>query len=56
MRLPHVIAAAVVLAVAPVVGDAIAYNVARPNEKEFLGYVDGEYRTQSRSSATSSGR
>jgi two-component system, OmpR family, sensor kinase len=30
-----------------VIGEAIAYNVARPNEK-FLGYVDGIYRTQSR--------
>jgi two-component system OmpR family sensor kinase len=30
-----------------VIGEAIAYNVARPNEK-FLGYVDGDYRTQSR--------
>ncbi len=30
-----------------VIGEAIAYNVARPNEK-FLGYVDGTYRTQSR--------
>jgi two-component system OmpR family sensor kinase len=30
-----------------VVGEAIAYNLARPNEK-FLGYVDGGYRTQSR--------
>jgi signal transduction histidine kinase len=30
-----------------VIGEAIAYNVARPNEK-FLGYVDGVYRTQSR--------
>jgi two-component system OmpR family sensor kinase len=30
-----------------VIGEAIAYNVARPNEK-FLGYVNGEYRTQSR--------
>ena len=30
-----------------VIGEAIAYNLARPNEK-FLGYVDGVYRTQSR--------
>jgi two-component system OmpR family sensor kinase len=30
-----------------VIGEAIAYNIARPNEK-FLGYVDGSYRTQSR--------
>ncbi|MGW0162285.1 sensor histidine kinase [Mycobacterium sp. NPDC003323] len=30
-----------------VIREAIAYNIARPNEK-FLGYVDGEYRTQSR--------
>jgi two-component system, OmpR family, sensor kinase len=30
-----------------VIGEAIAYNLARPNEK-FLGYVDGIYRTQSR--------
>lgn len=30
-----------------VIREAIAYNLARPNEK-FLGYVDGEYRTQSR--------
>ena len=30
-----------------VIGEAIAYNLARPNEK-FLGYVDGAYRTQSR--------
>ncbi|WP_250557943.1 sensor histidine kinase [Pseudonocardia lacus] len=30
-----------------VIGEAIAYNVPRPNEK-FLGYVDGAYRTQSR--------
>jgi signal transduction histidine kinase len=30
-----------------VIGEAIAYNVVRPNEK-FLGYVDGGYRTQSR--------
>ena len=30
-----------------VIREAIAYNVARPNEK-FLGYVDGEYRAQSR--------
>ncbi len=30
-----------------VIHEAIAYNIARPNEK-FLGYVDGEYRTQSR--------
>lgn len=30
-----------------VVREAIAYNIARPNEK-FLGYVDGQYRTQSR--------
>lgn len=30
-----------------VIQEAIAYNIARPNEK-FLGYVDGEYRTQSR--------
>ncbi len=30
-----------------VIGEAIAYNLARPNEK-FLGYVDGGYRTQSR--------
>ena len=30
-----------------VIREAIAYNIARPNEK-FLGYVDGVYRTQSR--------
>lgn len=30
-----------------VIREAIAYNIARPNEK-FLGYVDGHYRTQSR--------
>ena len=30
-----------------VIREAIAYNLARPNEK-FLGYVDGRYRTQSR--------
>ena len=30
-----------------VIHEAIAYNIARPNEK-FLGYVDGVYRTQSR--------
>ena len=30
-----------------VIREAIAYNVARPNEK-FLGYVDGVYRAQSR--------
>jgi two-component system, OmpR family, sensor kinase len=30
-----------------VIREAIAYNVARPNEK-FLGYVDGRYRAQSR--------
>lgn len=30
-----------------VIREAIAYNIARPNEK-FLGYVDGAYRTQSR--------
>lgn len=30
-----------------VIREAIAYNLARPNEK-FLGYVDGEYHTQSR--------
>src|SRR5688572_28800856 len=30
-----------------VIGEAIAYNLARPNEK-FLGYVAGSYRTQSR--------
>lgn len=30
-----------------VISEAIAYNIARPNEK-FLGYVDGTYRTQSR--------
>lgn len=30
-----------------VISEAIAYNVARPNEK-FLGYVAGEYRAQSR--------
>lgn len=30
-----------------VIQEAIAYNIARPNEK-FLGYVDGVYRTQSR--------
>ena len=30
-----------------VIGEAIAYNLVRPNEK-FLGYVDGAYRTQSR--------
>ncbi|MGH3677429.1 MAG: sensor histidine kinase [Mycobacterium sp.] len=30
-----------------VLSEAIAYNIARPNEK-FLGYVDGEYRSQSR--------
>ena len=30
-----------------VVREAIAYNVAKPNEK-FLGYVDGQYRAQSR--------
>jgi signal transduction histidine kinase len=30
-----------------VIREAIAYNVARPNEK-FLGYVDGQYRVQSR--------
>ena len=30
-----------------VVGEAIAYNIARPDEK-FLGYVDGAYRSQSR--------
>ncbi|WP_246540782.1 sensor histidine kinase [Mycobacterium spongiae] len=29
------------------ISEAIAYNIARPNEK-FLGYVDGKYRTQSR--------
>lgn len=33
--------------VAEVIREAIAYNLARPNEK-FLGYVDGEYHTQSR--------
>jgi hypothetical protein len=30
-----------------VIREAIAYNVAKPNEK-FLGYVDGQYRAQSR--------
>ena len=35
------------LGVDEVIREAIAYNIARPNEK-FLGYVDGEYRTQSR--------
>ncbi|BBX19518.1 two-component sensor histidine kinase [Mycolicibacterium duvalii] len=30
-----------------VIREAIAYNLARPNEK-FLGYVDGGYHTQSR--------
>lgn len=30
-----------------VIREAIAYNLARSNQK-FLGYVDGEYRTQSR--------
>jgi signal transduction histidine kinase len=30
-----------------VISEAIAYNLARPNEK-FLGYVEGVYRTQSR--------
>jgi hypothetical protein len=30
-----------------VIREAIAYNIARPNEK-FLGYINGEYRTQSR--------
>jgi len=30
-----------------VIREAIAYNVARPNEK-FLGFVDGQYRVQSR--------
>ncbi len=30
-----------------IIREAIAYNLARPNEK-FLGYVDGRYRTQSR--------
>lgn len=30
-----------------VIREAIAYNIARPNEK-FLGYIDGAYRTQSR--------
>ena len=34
-------------AVDEVIREAIAYNIARPNEK-FLGYVDGQYRTQSR--------
>ncbi|WP_421840144.1 sensor histidine kinase [Mycobacterium sp.] len=29
------------------ISEALAYNVARPNEK-FLGYIDGEYFTQSR--------
>jgi len=29
------------------ISEAIAYNIARSNEK-FLGYVDGKYRTQSR--------
>lgn len=29
------------------ISEAIAYNIARPNEK-FLGYVNGQYRTQSR--------
>ncbi|MGY1916305.1 ATP-binding protein [Blastococcus sp. SYSU DS0973] len=33
--------------VADVLQTAITYNLARPNEK-FLGYVDGEYRFQSR--------
>ncbi|MFD1521141.1 HAMP domain-containing sensor histidine kinase [Pseudonocardia yunnanensis] len=33
--------------VGDVIGEAIAYNIARPNEK-FLGYVDGAYRSQSR--------
>ncbi|MGV0836758.1 sensor histidine kinase [Mycolicibacterium thermoresistibile] len=33
--------------VAEVIREAIAYNLARPNEK-FLGYIDGEYHTQSR--------
>ena len=33
-----------------VIREAIAYNVARPNEK-FLGYVDGQYRAQSRPQA-----
>lgn len=35
------------VAVDEVIREAIAYNIARPNEK-FLGYVDGQYRTQSR--------
>ncbi|WP_233213332.1 sensor histidine kinase [Mycobacterium hubeiense] len=30
-----------------VIREAIAYNIARPNEK-FLGYIDGRYRAQSR--------
>jgi two-component system, OmpR family, sensor kinase len=30
--------------VGDVIGEAIAYNIARPNEK-FLGYVDGAYRS-----------
>ena len=34
-------------AVEEVIREAIAYNIARPNEK-FLGYVDGVYRAQSR--------
>ena len=33
--------------VADVLQTMITYNLARPNEK-FLGYVDGEYRYQSR--------
>ena len=33
-----------------VIREAIAYNVAKPNEK-FLGYVDGQYRAQSRQQA-----
>lgn len=33
-----------------VIREAIAYNLAKPNEK-FLGYVDGVYRTQSRQAA-----
>ena len=30
--------------------EAIAYNVAKPNER-FVGYVDGQYRAQSRQQA-----
>ena len=33
-----------------VIREAIAYNVAKPNEK-FVGYVDGQYRAQSRQQA-----